>query len=74
MNVFANTALFRLGSLESRAPNVTRDTVLNSKVISARVAVDGQAVSDTNSEVVTTVYLPIVVSGLVCPVVTTSLA
>ena len=62
MNVFAETAFFRPGRLETGGVNATGGAILNSKVISAKVTVDGNPVSDLDTDVVTTVYLPIVVS------------
>ncbi|KAK7112540.1 adhesion G-protein coupled receptor G4-like [Littorina saxatilis] len=59
MNLFAETALFKLGRLEAR-DNISRSTALNSKVISAKVTVDGVPVTDLASKMVTTVNLPFV--------------
>ena len=63
MNVFAETALFKLGRLQTRRRNSLQNATLNSKVISATVMVDGDSVSELDTAVVTTVYLPIIVSA-----------
>ncbi|PVD38316.1 hypothetical protein C0Q70_00928 [Pomacea canaliculata] len=57
-NLFANTALFKQGHLTTNGtgPNVT----LNTKVISAKLSLDGAPVTNLSGYNVTTVYIPVV--------------
>ncbi|KAL8574465.1 hypothetical protein ACOMHN_041234 [Nucella lapillus] len=59
MNVFANTTLFQLGRLQLAPSQYAAQAALNSKVIAARVSVDGLPVSGLRGYNVTTVYLPV---------------
>jgi len=65
MGVFADTSLFLNASLESRMPlkSGSRST-LNSKVVSARITVNGRAITDLADYNVTTVFLPYQVAVL----------
>lgn len=63
MNVYAGTGLFRGGQLYDSGPgqsDTNTNWTLNSRVISAKMTVDGSTISDLGSNIVTTVFHPFV--------------
>ncbi|KAK7491914.1 hypothetical protein BaRGS_00016933, partial [Batillaria attramentaria] len=60
MSVYTSTALFRKGRLYNGSEESSRNLTLNSKVISAKISVNGVPISDLYPYLVTTVYLPFI--------------
>ncbi|KAK7491913.1 hypothetical protein BaRGS_00016932, partial [Batillaria attramentaria] len=59
MGVFADTSLFSHGALESQFPDKRHfNSRLNSRVVSARMVVNGTAIASLGNYSVTTVFLP----------------
>nr|KAG5703202.1 hypothetical protein BaRGS_027367 [Batillaria attramentaria] len=59
MGVFADTSLFSHGALESQFPDKRHfNSRLNSRVVSARMVVNGTAITSLGNYSVTTVFLP----------------